>query len=131
MNRVFLVISVLVAILALSVADEKYTDKWDNIDLDEILRNDRLLKKYVDCLLADTDRGCTPDGKELKKNVPDALTNDCAKCTEKQKSGTEKVINYLIDNKPDIWNKLEAKYDPDGIYKKKYQQQGGTLATKL
>ncbi|XP_067004282.2 ejaculatory bulb-specific protein 3 [Anabrus simplex] len=131
MNRAILVISTLVAILAFSAAEETYTDKWDNVDLDEILGNDRLLKKYVDCLLADTDAGCTTDGKELKKNVPDALTNECAKCTEKQKNGTEKVIRFLIDNKPDIWQKLEAKYDPDGTYKKKYQEEGKKHGIKV
>lgn len=41
-----------------------YTTKYDNIDLDEIIHNDRLLKNYVDCLL---EKGrCTPDGLELK-----------------------------------------------------------------
>lgn len=41
-----------------------YTTKYDNIDLDEILNNERIYKKYYNCLL---NRGrCTPDGKELK-----------------------------------------------------------------
>lgn len=45
-------------------ADEKYTTKYDNVDLKEIIRNKRLLKNYVFCLL---DKGkCTPDGQELK-----------------------------------------------------------------
>lgn len=44
--------------------DGKYTTKYDNIDLDEILNSDRLLKNYFDCIM---DRGkCTPDGMELK-----------------------------------------------------------------
>lgn len=55
---------VLFALVALALAEEKYTTKWDNIDLDQILKNDRLLNKYIDCVL---DRGsCTPDGSELK-----------------------------------------------------------------
>lgn len=44
--------------------DAQYTTKYDNVDLDEIVQNERLLKNYVDCLL---ERGrCTPDGLELK-----------------------------------------------------------------
>jgi hypothetical protein len=31
-----------------------------------------------------------------------------------------KVIVYLIKHKPDLWKELEAKYDPDAKYKKKY-----------
>lgn len=44
--------------------DTKYTSKYDNVDLDQILKNDRLLNNYVKCLL---EKGkCTPDGAELK-----------------------------------------------------------------
>nr|QUP79552.1 chemosensory protein 6 [Monochamus saltuarius] len=96
----------------------KYTTKYDNIDLDEIIHNERLLKNYVDCLL---EKGrCTPDGLELKKNMPDAIETDCSKCSEKQKEGSEIIIRYLIDNKPEYWNPLQDKYDPTGSYKKRY-----------
>lgn len=45
-------------------AEDKYTTKYDNIDIDEILRSDRLLKNYINCIL---NRGrCTSDGAELK-----------------------------------------------------------------
>lgn len=51
-------------IAATIAADEKYTDKYDNIDIQEILGNKRLLHAYVECLM---ERGkCTPEGKELK-----------------------------------------------------------------
>lgn len=44
--------------------EEQYTDKYDNVDLNEILSNRRLLVPYVKCVL---DEGnCTADGKELK-----------------------------------------------------------------
>lgn len=45
-------------------AENKYTTKYDNVDLDEILKSDRLLNNYIKCLL---EQGkCTPDGAELK-----------------------------------------------------------------
>lgn len=52
--------------------------------------------------------------------MPDAIATDCQKCTEKQKEGSEKVIKYLSQNKPEIWLELEAIYDPNGLYKDKY-----------
>lgn len=59
--RSFLV--VLLVVVA-GVVCEKYTTKYDNVDLDEIIKSDRLLKNYVNCLL---EKGnCTPDGTELK-----------------------------------------------------------------
>ncbi|XP_049787024.1 ejaculatory bulb-specific protein 3-like [Schistocerca cancellata] len=111
------------AIIVVAAAEEKYTTKYDNVNLDEILANDRLLNKYTQCLLENDDNNCTADGKELKSVIPDALSNECAKCNEKQKEGTKKVLKHLINHKPDIWAQLKAKYDPDGTYSKKYEDR--------
>ncbi|XP_013162724.1 PREDICTED: ejaculatory bulb-specific protein 3-like [Papilio xuthus] len=95
-----------------------YTTKYDNVNLDEVLASERLLTGYVNCLL---DQGpCTPDGKELKQNLPDAIANDCRSCTERQREGADKVMHHIIDNRPDDWDKLEQKYKSDGSYKKQY-----------
>uniref|UniRef100_A0A182NU80 Chemosensory protein 1 n=1 Tax=Anopheles dirus TaxID=7168 RepID=A0A182NU80_9DIPT len=113
-------IVVALALVAAVAAQDKYTTKYDGVDLDEILKSDRLFNNYYKCLL-DTGR-CTPDGNELKRILPDALKTDCAKCSEKQKTGTEKVINYLIDNRKDQWENLQKKYDPENIYVNKYRE---------
>ncbi|XP_072747986.1 allergen Tha p 1-like [Anoplolepis gracilipes] len=115
------VLVVFLIAVACVLADDKYTTKFDNIDLDAILKSERLLKNYVNCLL---EKGsCTPDGKELKENLPDALQNDCSKCSEKQKNGTEKVIRHLVNKKPEIWKELKKKYDPNNEYSKKYEDE--------
>ncbi|XP_046999600.1 ejaculatory bulb-specific protein 3-like [Schistocerca americana] len=107
---------VLVALAAVVASAAAYTTKYDNIDLDEILANERLLKKYHECLVSDSDSSCTPDGKELKETIPDALVTDCSKCNEKQKEGSNKVIRFLIQKRDDLWKPLQAKYDPQGVY---------------
>lgn len=58
----------LVAVIGVTQADNpKYTTKYDNVDLDEIIKSDRLMKNYVNCLL---EKGkCTPDGAELKSKL--------------------------------------------------------------
>lgn len=56
----------------------------------------------------------------FSENMPDAIETDCAKCSQKQKEGSDIIIKYLIDNKPEYWKPLEQKYDPSGSYKKKY-----------
>ncbi|VVC97651.1 unnamed protein product [Leptidea sinapis] len=110
-----------------------YTDKYDNVDLDEILENKRLFTPYVKCIL---DQGkCSPDGKELKSHIKEALEQNCGKCTDKQKTGTRphikealeqncgkctdkqktgtrRVIGHLINNESEYWKQLKAKYDP-------------------
>jgi hypothetical protein len=55
--------------------------------------------------------------------VADALQTDCAKCTDKQKEGAEKVIKFLYKNKPTEWKELQEKYDPDNTYLKKYEDK--------
>jgi hypothetical protein len=55
--------------------------------------------------------------------IGDALQNDCAKCSEKQKAGAEKVIKFLYKNKPEQWKLLREKYDPDNTYINKYEDQ--------
>jgi len=65
--KVFLVFFLVALSLAESARirrDEKYTTKYDNVNLDEILASDRLVDNYFNCIM---DRGrCTPDGAELK-----------------------------------------------------------------
>nr|AYN70622.1 chemosensory protein 2 [Bactrocera minax] len=111
----------ILALVYLTTAEDKYTTKYDNIDVDEILKSDRLFNNYFKCLI-ETGK-CTPEGRELKKTLPDALKTECSKCSEKQKQNTDKVIRYVIDNKPDEWKQLQAKYDPEGIYVAKYKKE--------
>lgn len=54
----------LVAAAAAAPADRKYTAKYDNVDVDRILNNDRILSNYIKCMM---DEGpCTAEGRELK-----------------------------------------------------------------
>ncbi|KAK7865719.1 hypothetical protein R5R35_005513 [Gryllus longicercus] len=121
------VFGIAVAVLVTDAsAVDKYPDKYDNINLSDILSNERLFKRYLGCLLADNDRSCNSEGKELRKYIPEALTNNCAKCTEKQKNGAERVIRFLHDQKPADFQKLLAKWDPQGVYRRQYEDRVST-----
>jgi Insect pheromone-binding family, A10/OS-D len=45
--------------------EEKYSRRYDNIDVNTIFRSSRLLHHYVDCLL--DKKPCPPEGKDLKR----------------------------------------------------------------
>ncbi|CAK1552545.1 unnamed protein product [Leptosia nina] len=111
-----------VALMAYASArPEQYTDKFDNVNLDEILDNPRLLLPYLKCI---TDEGkCTPDGKELKAHIQEALQEDCLKCTDFQKQNSNRVLAKVINEQPDYWNKIKAKYDPENNYAPKYEKE--------
>nr|QRF70959.1 chemosensory protein [Semiothisa cinerearia] len=107
--------------LAAVVLSEKYTSKYDNINLQEILESKRLLKAYVDCVM---ERGkCSPEGKELKEHLQDAIETGCEKCTETQEKGAYTVIEHLIKSELDIWREITAKFDPEGKWRKKYEER--------
>ncbi|XP_011307929.1 ejaculatory bulb-specific protein 3 [Fopius arisanus] len=107
-------------LIAVALAEERpmYTTKYDKLDIDSIITNDRLLKNYIHCLM--DEKPCTPDGSEFKRNLPDALETGCASCSEAQKTMAEKFYHHLIDNRIDDWMKLEKKYDPHGNYRRNY-----------
>ncbi|KAI4469136.1 chemosensory protein-related [Holotrichia oblita] len=121
MEKCFSFIFVLCLVVVAIQAQNRYTTRYDSIDVDSILSNRRILTNYLKCLM---DEGpCTNEGRELKKTLPDALANGCSKCNEKQKSSAEKVIRHLIKNRSNDWKRLTAKYDPSGQYRKKYEAQ--------
>lgn len=107
----------------------KYTSKYDNINVDEILQSDRLLNNYFKCLM---DQGrCTPEGTELRRILPDALATECQKCSEKQSEVIRKVIKYLVNNKPKLWEELANKYDPEKKYRMKYEKDAKELGINV
>nr|AHE13801.1 chemosensory protein 3 [Lissorhoptrus oryzophilus] len=106
------------ALLSRSKRAEMYTTKYDNIDVDSILASTRLLKNYVNCLL---DQGpCSPEGKELKKYLPDAIATECTKCSEAQKKIAGKVFSHMLLKHRDDFEKITAKYDPERKIYNKY-----------
>lgn len=54
----------LASLMILVVATEKYTRKYDDVDVDTILQNNRVLNNYIRCML---DEGpCTAEGREFR-----------------------------------------------------------------
>lgn len=55
--------------------------------------------------------------------IPDAIQSECGPCSEKQKEGAKKVIKFLHDKKPKVWDEVMNKYDPQGTYRAKYEKE--------
>lgn len=66
-NMILFVVCLCFATISADEVTEKYTTKYDNINLDDLLKNDRLRRNYVACLL--NEGPCTPDAQELKSNT--------------------------------------------------------------
>lgn len=63
-------------------------------------------------------------------HIREALSNKCAKCTDKQREGSRFVIGYLINNDSANWEKLAAKYDPQRRYVTEYESELKKVAGK-
>lgn len=51
--------------------------------------------------------------------------------SEKQKAGTERVLRFLIEKKPNQYSELQAKYDPEGIYYAKFKKEAEARGIKV
>nr|AIX97071.1 chemosensory protein 3 [Dastarcus helophoroides] len=117
MKAVFALVTLL---FAATLALEKYSTKYDNVDVDNILHNQRLYNNYIQCILK---KGrCTEEGKFLQELIPDAIITECSKCSDKQKEQGEKVIRFIRKEHPKDWDALIAVYDPEGKYQEAYKK---------
>ncbi|KAJ2948461.1 hypothetical protein O0L34_g7710 [Tuta absoluta] len=122
-----LIVACVLALAAFAAArpSDEYTDKYDNVNVEEIINNKRLLGPYIKCVLEQGN--CTPEGKELKSHIKEALETYCEKCTDTQKQKTKVVLGHLINKEPQYWHQLQQKYDSDNKYTKKYEDELKTL----
>jgi Insect pheromone-binding family, A10/OS-D. len=62
-----LLVLLLVAVLSTTEKPKGYTTKYDDVDVERVLNNGRILTNYIKCVM---DEGpCTPEGRELKSKL--------------------------------------------------------------
>nr|XP_021183123.2 uncharacterized protein LOC110371285 [Helicoverpa armigera] len=124
MRAVLFVCALVYAVAAQDVSDmvnmPKYDSRYDYLDVDAVFTNKRLVRNYVDCLINAV--RCTPEGKALKRILPEALRTKCVRCTERQKRTAVKVIKRLKNEYPDEWAKLASRWDPTGDFTRYFEE---------
>ncbi|KAJ0174095.1 hypothetical protein K1T71_010241 [Dendrolimus kikuchii] len=102
-------------VLVVAETDKDYYDRrYDYYDIDHLIQNPRLLKKYLDCFL---DKGpCTPIGRLFKQVLPEVVTTACGKCTTSQKRLSRKTFNAFKRYFPETFAELKKKLDPQDKY---------------
>nr|QTY40874.1 venom polypeptide precursor [Doratifera vulnerans] len=115
--------AIIVLCLALisKVAADTYTDKYDNMNMEEIMENCRMLVPYEKCVLGK--QKCTKEGEELKSHIKEAIEDKCAKCTDTQKEKIKRGACILSNCQPTFWKQAMAMYDPDQKHLKKNQAE--------
>ncbi|KAL6418745.1 hypothetical protein ACFW04_011825 [Cataglyphis niger] len=109
MARLFCTIAIIgISLMYVLAEEDKYDDKYDDIDILEILNNSTHRNQYYKCLMG-TAPCVTADEKFFNKIFGEALQTQCRKCTEKQKYMLEAVINWYTKNQPLQWIQLVEK----------------------
>ncbi|XP_070169008.1 ejaculatory bulb-specific protein 3-like [Polyergus mexicanus] len=99
----------LISIALLCVfAEELYSDKYDYIDMKEILKNHKLRVQYYQCVM-ETGPCLTEDAKFIKEISSEAFQTKCKKCTEKQKKMLDIIVDWYTQNEPELWQKFVKK----------------------
>ncbi|XP_055323499.1 uncharacterized protein LOC129578650 isoform X6 [Sitodiplosis mosellana] len=98
----------------------QYSTRYNNLNIEQILSSDRLVTNYVECLLSR--KPCPPEGKDLKRILPEALRTKCARCSPQQLEGGLRVITKLYYDYPTQYNRLRAKWDPTGEYHRRFEE---------
>lgn len=68
---------------------------------------------------------------DVIERIPEALEEDCAQCSEKQRQGAAKVLKHIFEKRPDMFDELEAKYDPEAKYRAKYRERAMEVGVKV
>lgn len=106
---VLLLVMILSTIISSVLTDNtKYITKYDNVDVDMILKTPRLRNQYINCYL-ENGPCLTADAKFLRDILPEALVTKCAKCTEKQIIILDKIINWFEENDKETWKSILSK----------------------
>ncbi|KAJ9585923.1 hypothetical protein L9F63_020431 [Diploptera punctata] len=105
-----------VLVVVVRVAPEQQLlKKYEYLNVDAILKNTRALNNYISCILG---RGvCTPQGLDLKENIPLALRTSCVDCSDLQKKFIRKSSRFIMTQRPDDWEMIVRKFDPRGDYR--------------
>nr|XP_014288837.1 putative odorant-binding protein A10 isoform X2 [Halyomorpha halys] len=94
--------------------EDIYKKIFDDVDIDGILNNDRILDTYLRCFF--NSGPCSNLADTIRGKIPEVFSTVCGLCTEKQKGLFKHSLDIFIPKRPDDWKHILEIYDPDGSY---------------
>ncbi|CAL1680393.1 unnamed protein product [Lasius platythorax] len=108
MARLSYIVAIISIALTCVLAEEFYSNRYDDVDVSGIFNNPKLREQYYKCFM-DLAPCKTADAKFFKGIFGEALQTECKKCTEKQKQTLDYVIDWYTKNNPAELQALIAK----------------------
>ncbi|XP_012220466.2 ejaculatory bulb-specific protein 3 [Linepithema humile] len=90
------------------VLEDGYDTKYDDIDVNGILENNKLREQYYKCFM-DQAPCMTADSKFFKEIVGEAYHTNCKKCNERQNIMLDTMVKWYKQNQPDKFKAFEEK----------------------
>nr|SAJ59011.1 putative chemosensory protein [Triatoma brasiliensis] len=97
-----------------SEEDAFYYQVFEEIDVDIILDNERLLRSYLTCFFDEAP--CSAHAAAVKESIPEVMSTVCGKCNDKQKAIYKHALNKFIPTHKEDWDHILRIYDPNGEY---------------
>ncbi|XP_072942936.1 ejaculatory bulb-specific protein 3-like [Epargyreus clarus] len=94
------------------VAADTYTTENDDLDIEAVLADKAKHQAFLDCFL--DKQPCDEVQADFKKDLPEAVAQACAKCTDAQMHIFNRFLTVSKQNLLEGYNALKAKYDADG-----------------
>ncbi|XP_012217907.1 ejaculatory bulb-specific protein 3 [Linepithema humile] len=104
----FVVILISIALVYVLAEEELYSDKYDDVNIANILQNNKLREQYYKCFM-DTGPCITGDAKFFKQFFSEAFQTKCKRCTEKQKHHLDTLVDWYTTNNPVQWEAIVKK----------------------
>ncbi|XP_003705120.1 chemosensory protein 1 [Megachile rotundata] len=106
--RSYVILLLTLSLLAWTLAEDLYPDKYDYVDIDKILANDKLREQYYKCFM-EVQPCVTADAQFFKEHITEAFVTKCRLCTERQKELFDKMADWYNKNEPSKWQAFVEK----------------------
>ncbi|CAG9563976.1 unnamed protein product [Danaus chrysippus] len=80
---------------------------FENLDVEEVLKNEQKKQAVFACLL---DQAPCGDMQSLKDDISDLIKTKCSRCNQKLKEKYDNTSQLLLEKYPDTFNALMFKY---------------------
>lgn len=106
--KLIVAVSMLVVLVAVVQAQKPQRLPLEGIDVDGILKNTKLINKHISCVRKEGK--CDTDGKNMKIMLPRVLNEKCSGCSQEQVTNSNKIIDWMKQNRAADWAFIEPLY---------------------
>ncbi|XP_058799834.1 putative odorant-binding protein A10 [Phymastichus coffea] len=110
-----------------SETKEYYPISWTKVNYKPVIDNERLFRKYKQCLLVDKTTGCPRDVLQLKKIIPEVLETMCAKCLPVHIERFKEAVEYICKKRRADYDEVRKSKDPNGSLQTKFEDKFGKV----